>query len=454
MDNRTQGVWNLFQRQYSRRLALAVICGLIAGLICDLLISNLSFSGVTVSSLSGIIGYIALSALFVIGWYIAINFGSKLNQEIIKRSTLFNRLSKVMIIVASVSAAVLVSIIIMMIITAQYPPFLLTFAVGLSYIVAIFSLCLLASRFLSWYKSSKSFVILLYGISALTLGIRVLTALTLYSSLLGGIVGERTEESPVVLLEIEPTSTMGWLLSAYSISSIVATMMIWISTSLLLYSYINRLGYIKYGLLVAALPLYFLSDFIIDTPAIAESFGLDEIAWSIFLTFQGVVGGILFGLPFIVMARYALRSSRTVGNFLIIAAIGIVTFSISFSAIIDHAPYPPFGIHNILSVGLASYLILLGLYSSAISIAWDAGLRKNIRNSADDLKLLDNIARAEVESETAKKVRKIAKEQSEHMTATTGIPFDLSEDDVNQYVHDVVDELKRHGRTRGTTSET
>ena len=59
---------------------------------------------------------------------------------------LLSRLSKVMVIVTSVSAAVLLSIIIMMIITGRHPPFLLTFAVGLSYIVAIFSLGLLASH--------------------------------------------------------------------------------------------------------------------------------------------------------------------------------------------------------------------------------------------------------------------------------------------------------------------
>jgi hypothetical protein len=453
MDNGKPKIWNPFQIQYGKRLALAVIFALMAGLVCDLLISNLSFSGITVSSLSGIVGYIALSTLFMIGWYIAIDFGSKVNREIIKKSMLLNRLSKVMVIVTSVSAAVLLSIIIMMIITGRYPPFILTFAVGLSYIVAIFSLGLLASRLLFWYESSKSFVILLYGISALTLGVRILSALALYSSLLAGIGGDRTAESPVVLSEIEPTSTMGVLLSAYSVSSIVSTMMIWISTSLLLYSYIHRLGYIKYGLLVGALPLYFLSDFIIDTPAIAESFGLNEIAWSIFLTFQGVVGGFLFGLPFIVMARYALRSSKTVGDYLIIAAIGIITFSISFSAIIDHAPYPPFGIHNILSLGLASYLILLGLYSSAISVAWDKGLRKHIRNSANELKLLDNIASAEVQSETVKKIRTIAKEQSEHMTTSTGIPFDLSEESVKQYLRDVMDELKGYRKTRGSTTE-
>jgi hypothetical protein len=389
----------------------------------------------------------------VIGWYIAINFGRKVNQYIIKKSVLFNRFSKGMVIVTSVSAALLISIILMMIITAQYAPFLLTLAVGLSYIVAVISLGLLASRLLFWYESSKSFVILLYSISALTLGIRILTALVLYSSLLAGVVGDRTAESPVVLSEIETTSTLGLLLSAYSISSIVATMMTWISTSLLLYTYIDKLGYIKYGLLVGALPLYFLSDFIIDTPSIAESFGLNEIAWSIFVTFQGVVGGVLFGLPFLVMAKYALRSSKTVGSYLIIAAIGIITFSISFSAIIDHAPYPPFGIHNILSVGLASYLILVGIYSSAISVAWDAGLRKYIRNSVKELKLLDNIARAEVQSEAVKKIRTIASEQSEHMTTNTGIPFDLSEQDVNKYLRDVVDELKHDERSRGRTSE-
>jgi hypothetical protein len=95
----------------------------------------------------------------------------------------------------------------------------------------------------------------------------------------------------------------------------------------------------------------------------------------------------------------------------------------------------------------------VGIYSSAISVAWDAGLRKYIRNSVKELKLLDNIARAEVQSEAVKKIRTIASEQSEHMTTNTGIPFDLSEQDVNKYLRDVVDELKHDERSRGRTSE-
>ena len=45
------------------------------------------------------------------------------------------------------------------------------------------------------------------------------------------------------------------------------------------------------------------------------------------------------------------------------------------------APYPPFGLATICYMTLASYLILLGIYSSAISVANDTTLRRSIKKS-------------------------------------------------------------------------
>jgi hypothetical protein len=62
------------------------------------------------------------------------------------------------------------------------------------------------------------------------------------------------------------------------------------------------------------------------------------------------------------------------------------------------SPYPPFGLPTISFIGLASYLVLAGIYSSAISAAEDSKLRQSIRNFAlKETKLLDSIGMAQME---------------------------------------------------------
>jgi hypothetical protein len=85
---------------------------------------------------------------------------------------------------------------------------------------------------------------------------------------------------------------------------------------------------------------------------------------------------------------------------------------ISTSADIDVAPYPPFAVICVASVGLFSYAVLIGLYYSAVSIGADTNLRISIRKSAlDKSKLLDSIGAARMEQEIINDVTKIEKAQ-------------------------------------------
>ena len=55
-------------------------------------------------------------------------------------------------------------------------------------------------------------------------------------------------------------------------------------------------------------------------------------------------------------------------------------------------PYPPFGLATISFMVLASYLISIGVYSSAISVAQDVKLRQSLRKSVEQhSNILDNI---------------------------------------------------------------
>ena len=56
----------------------------------------------------------------------------------------------------------------------------------------------------------------------------------------------------------------------------------------------------------------------------------------------------------------------------------LLLFTANQHQIIQLNPYPPFGLPTICYVGLASYLILVGIYSSALSVANDFELRRSI----------------------------------------------------------------------------
>ncbi len=46
--------------------------------------------------------------------------------------------------------------------------------------------------------------------------------------------------------------------------------------------------------------------------------------------------------------------------------------------------YPAFGLVTLSFFGLESYLVLVGIYSTVMSVARDSELRKSIRKSAED----------------------------------------------------------------------
>jgi hypothetical protein len=92
---------------------------------------------------------------------------------------------------------------------------------------------------------------------------------------------------------------------------------------------------------------------------------------------------------------------------------------------------------------LASYLFTVGLYSSAIAVSQDSSLRTSIRASL--LELVDNIGTAQMEQEIERRVPKVAKEQQDVLTEQSGIESSLIEDDMKEYLEQVIKEVKKEG---------
>jgi hypothetical protein len=106
--------------------------------------------------------------------------------------------------------------------------------------------------------------------------------------------------------------------------------------------------------------------------------------------------------------------------------------------------YPPFGLVTVSFMGVSSYLLLLGVYSSAISVSEDSKLRQSIRQVAlREPKLLDSIGTAQMEQEIQKRVLAVTRKTQEVLTEETGIQPSLNDDDMKLYLQQVIEEVKK-----------
>ena len=85
-------------------------------------------------------------------------------------------------------------------------------------------------------------------------------------------------------------------------------------------------------------------------------------------------------------------------------------------------PYPPFGLATISFFGLASYLILIGVYSSALSVANDVQVRRYIKKSIEqEARLLGDIGTSEMEEQIRKRILNKTRQLSSEINQQTGI---------------------------------
>jgi hypothetical protein len=137
-------------------------------------------------------------------------------------------------------------------------------------------------------------------------------------------------------------------------------------------------------------------------------------------------------------------TNRQVKEYMIISGYGLLLFiTANQHQVLQLNPYPPFGLPTICYAGLASYLILIGVYSSALSVANDVELRRSIRKSVqEDSELLGNIGEAQFEDLLQKKIIKKTKSLSSQILKETGIESSLQEHEIHDYVLTVISELK------------
>ena len=316
--------------------------------------------------------FILIATVYAIGQYLIVQYlkNISIRQHKIKMDLHLNILQKV-ITSAQYSLIIILALIIFeMVLWSYYDVTLLITSTYISYIIGIIMLALLAKRFLSWFKTNQNFIVLLYGLSAVTLVFNAGFSVVWLNNVLTDKPSEIRPNVAGTTIYIPQDSISYALNYPNVISSIISFALIWGATAMLLRHYSQRLGSVKYWILLSIPLIYFLSQFLsLFLNLFGPLLDLNPIFFGVLLTviftLSRSVGGILFGIAFWTIAR-SIKPDNIVKNYLIISGYGfLLLFLSNLAPTLVSTPYPPFGLITISMFGLSSYFIFVGIYSSA-----------------------------------------------------------------------------------------
>ena len=431
---------------------------IIIALIVDTSIVKISAftGGLASSGGSSIAIFTAMALIFSVGQYLILAYIKRRNHIGSPYSTIWlSRLHKSVSIIQYVLIVVFGALITQMVLTSSYNVLFLEIVIWINYILAIVLLGFLSQRFISWFRSNHNAAVLAYAMAMMMICINaIFTLLYLTNQFTHSYSG------PVVHPALTPVANYSSVYDIYNAgyvtTSIILFILTWIATVLLLHSYSRRFGRVKYWILVGIPLVYFLSQFQFVFVDVFTSFRISQpilfgVVYTLFFDATIPVGGALFGIAFWSIARNI--GNNAVKRYMMISAYGMMLLFASNQATgLALIPYPPFGLATVSFFGLSSFLIFIGIYSSAISVAEDSELRKSIRRYAieEESRLLDSIGMAQMEREIEKNVLAFTKRNQDRMVEETGIQSSLSEIDMKQYLEQVLQEVRKQ-KTHSTS---
>ena len=437
---------------YNDKIILAVIIVMIAAIFVDtslIRISELIRSPST--SVWKIIAFIIIGIACAIGQFLVLGFARRKSEQIRRTRTLYlNYIDKIVTVLQYFLTAIFGLILLQIFTTSYYDTLILTLAIAISYSLSITLMGLLAQHFFSWFRSNRNHVVLLYGLSSAMIACNLVSTLLLLGTLAPSMPTQVGEQIAGIARFIVTGSITNIFNSLYILSSIISFVLLWTATAFLLRHYSERFGRVKYWIIISVPLIYFLTQFPalflnLFAPMLISNPTFFSIFFTLIFALSNLSGGLFFALAFQTIARNLTRTS-IVRNYMIISAYGLILIFLSNQGIIlisAGGTYPPFGLVTISLMGLTSYLIMIGIYSSAISVAQDVKLRKSIRNSVQEQsKILDSIGTAQMEREIERKVMRITKEQQQNMIEETGVQSSIDEADLRGYLEQVMREVK------------
>jgi hypothetical protein len=329
-----------------------------------------------------------------------------------------------------------------------YYSFLLMLIILVSYGISAILIGKTTILFLSWYRQTRNLLILMYFISMSL----ILCTLILTNLIVNIHINERPEKiSDFVGGSIDITGgKYSYFNPIYKITSILSFLSIWMTTSILMYSSKDPLArQVSYWIMPVILLSYFLTSYLFQeiyrstlVPLLQFNPILPSIVLIMIFTLSKPIGGIMFGVAFWNISK-KVSFEKALRGFMIISGYGfLLLFGSNQANSLVLTPYPPFGVATVTILIVSSYLLMVGIYTSAALVSINNNVRNSIHQMAKESKLLDFIGKAEMEKEVTKIVNKLSKETEieEDIAKTT---FNLDERELKEYIIEVADELRK-----------
>lgn len=390
--------------------------------------------------------FVTVGAIYSAVQFITLRTVKKISKEIIENPGLyFSYIHKAVALAQYGLITIFGVVILQILLLSHYDISLLIVASYISYAMAIMNIGILSYRFLKWFRARKNLLVLLFGLSSVVLTINALAGIVFITFTLQSLPSEISQHfagtrPPIIVSPL----ARDIIYTSFVVSSIAAFMFTWIATAVLLSHSIKRIRKVALWAILG-IPLIF---FLLQYPSFAAGLFYpllesDPVSFNTiyagFFSLSKPVGAFIFAISFWVLAK-SIRSTNRIRNYLIFAGFGYLMIFVANQAfVLTMVLYPPLGLTVISLVGLSSYLILIGIYSSAITIAEDSKVRSEIRRiAASRAGLLGNIGLAQLEQELEKEVRTITKKHSEMIDKEAGLEPLSDERELKKYLGQVL----------------
>jgi len=310
------------------------------------------------------------------------------------------------------------------------------FIIIISYGTAAGFIIRLSVLFISWYKSRHNWIVLLYFVSTLLIAFNLLmTAVVTDIKLIDRPDEIREFVGGTVDISV---GKYVYLDTLYKASSIMSFISVWITTATLMSYYKERLIAVAYCILLAIPLVYFLINsfyqFTIST-LLSSYMTTDPVTISIilttFLSLSKPIGGLTFAIAFWKISSIV-GYEKNIRTYMLISGWGVLLIFGANQALAQTlAPYPPFGLVTTSVLIIGAFLMLLGIYNSAVLVSVNDELRKSIRKYALESKLLGIIGEAELGREMDKTVKKIV---TQTVSIEEEVPVKLDVNEVKKYI--------------------
>ena len=366
----------------------------------------------------------------------------------------------IILVIQSLLCIILLTVYGQIILYSNYSNFFIFIIVYTSFLSSIGFLSILTIKLLRWFSFTPNYSVLLYGIAISFFIINTITGLVYVTQALSThndiIKPASCRAIFASLFNTNPDLSI-YLSNFYDITFIISFIAVWFVTILMLKQYSRNIGKIKYWILVSVPLILFMTKYevllyyFLYDPSILDILSsikinppFNPLIYTL-LDSNLQLGGVFFAIVFLVIAKKIPKGHQIV-NSLIISLIGMMLlFSSKDINTLILPSYPPVGIVAISFMGLASYLLLVGIYSIATIAARDITLRKYLNKKVEnDITLLNNIAFSENESEIQKNVKSLLYYSSQWQENNTR--QEMNQQEIKEIVDDVISEVKENTR--------